>query len=71
MGFIANLVTLLLFVTFGSQVIGVRMAMICYPLVMVALAYVVFHNVPTDFLQKTRRCMRLQLNGLVPARASY
>lgn len=53
MGFIANLVTLLLFVTFGSQVIGVRMAMICYPLVMVALAYVVFHNVPTDFLQKT------------------
>lgn len=53
MGFIANLVTLLLFVTFGSQVIGVRMAMICYPLVMVALAYVVFHNVPADFLQKT------------------
>ena len=53
MGFIAILVTLLLFVTFGSQVIGVRMAMICYPLVMVALAYVVFHNVPADFLQKT------------------
>lgn len=53
MGFIANLVTLLLFVTFGSQVIGVRMTMICYPLVMVALAYVVFHNVPADFLQKT------------------
>ena len=53
MGFIANLVTLLLFVTFGSQVIGVCMAMICYPLVMVALAYVVFHNVPADFLQKT------------------
>lgn len=53
MGFIANLVTLLLFVTFGSQVIGVRMAMICYSLVMVALAYVVFHNVPADFLQKT------------------